>query len=132
MSRGLLLNGILCGIIVLGILVILGGAKETFISRGAYPKSLDKRILSDTYPMKTPGGLSNWNYSNQWELYPTWAVGSYAQKTNNIKNWSQPCNGTAAPADVCGGLYNPIKVKDPCIHGPPVRNCLRVNYYCYQ
>jgi len=115
---------------ILGILMVIFDSRESFINRGAYPKSMNEPILTGSYPLKTPGGLSSWNYSSQWKLYPTWAVGSYDQKTNNIKNWAQPCNGTAAPADICGGLYNTKKVPETCIPPPPRRNCRRVNYYC--
>lgn len=129
--KGLLLNCGICTIMVLGILMIVFDSREGFIdSAGAYPNSVNEPILTNSYPLKTPGGLSNWNYSSQWKLYPTWSVGSYAQKTNNIKNWTQPCNGTAAPADICGGLYNTVKVPETCIPAPPKRNCSRVNYYC--
>ena len=30
-------------------------------------------------------GLSDENYSEQWKLYPVWAVGSYEQKTNRYQ-----------------------------------------------
>jgi len=102
--KGLLLNCTVILALLLGILIVLGGNR-------------------------TPGGLSDENYSEQWKLYPVWSVGSYKQKTNNIKYWPQPCNGTAAPADVCGGLYKKIIPEDRCTP-PPQRNCRRVNYYC--
>ena len=126
----LLLNCSILIIMVLGILMVIYDSRESFLGSGAYPKSVTKPILTNSYPLKTPGGLSNWNYSSQWKLFPIWAVGSYEQKTNNIKNWPQPCNGTAAPADICGGLYNKKYVPQPCIAPPPQRNCKRVNYYC--
>ena len=134
--KGHLLNSVICTVMVLGILMIIFNSREVyvdregFVSSGIYPESVDKQILTNSYPLKTPGGLSSWNYSSQWKLFPIWADGSYAQKTNNIKNWPQPCNGTAAPADLCGVLYNTIKVPENCISPPPKRNCKRVNYYC--
>ncbi len=127
---GLLLNCIIFTIMILGILMVLHDSRESFVDAGLYPKSVTKPILTNSYPLKTPGGLSSWNYSSQWRLYPIWSVGSYTQKTNNIKYWPQPCNGTAAPADVCGGLYKEKKVPPSCIPAPPQRNCRRVNYYC--
>jgi hypothetical protein len=129
MKKDIFLNCTMLTILFLGVIIVIGGTKETFISSGKYPQSVDNPVLQGMYPFKSPGGLSNWNYSSQWKLYPTWAVGSYDQKTNNIKNWAQPCNGTAAPADICGGLYDPIKVEDTCTP-PPAKNCRRVNYYC--
>jgi hypothetical protein len=129
--RGLLLNCTVVLILILGILIVVGGNKEGFLSSGSYPASVDNPMMvNSAYPYRTPGGLSDGNYSDQWKLYPVWAVGSYEQKTNNIKYWPQPCNGTAAPADICGGLYEKITPKDPCTP-PPQRNCMRVNYYCY-
>jgi hypothetical protein len=128
--KGLLLNCTVILTLLLGILIVLGGKKEGFLSSGSYPASVDNPMMVDSkYPYRTPGGLSDENYSEQWKLYPVWSVGSYKQKTNNIKYWPQPCNGTAAPADVCGGLYKKIIPKDRCTP-PPQRNCLRVNYYC--
>ena len=128
--KGVLLNCVIFTIMILGILMVVYDCREGFIDSGVYPKSVNKPILTGSYPLKTPGGLSTWNYSSQWNLVPIWAVGSYEQKTNNIKNWPQPCNGTAAPADVCGGLYNEKKVPPACIPAPPQRNCRRVNYFC--
>ena len=129
MKKDVFLNCTMVLFLFLGVIVVIGGTTETFISRGDYPKSVDDPMLVDSYPFKSPGGLSNWNYSSQWKLYPTLAVGSYDQKTNNIKNWDQPCNGTAAPADICGGLYKSVKSERRCTP-PPNRNCCRVNYYC--
>jgi len=115
---------------VLGILMVLYDSRENFVDSGIYPKSVTQPILTNSYPLKTPGGLSSWNYSSQWKLFPIWSVGSYKQKTNNVRYWEQPCNGTAAPADMCGGLYNKKKTPSDCIPPPPIRNCRRVNYFC--
>ena len=125
------LDCVVAVILILGVLIVIGENKESFLSRGDYPTSVDNPMMNDSkYPYKTPGGLSSWNYDSQWKLYPTWAVGSYEQKTNNVRYWPQPCNGTAAPADICGGLYEKITVPEiPCVP-PPRRNCDRVNYYC--
>ena len=104
--KGLLLNCTVILTLLLGILIVLGGKKEGFLSSGSYPASVDNPMMVDSkYPYRTPGGLSDENYSEQWKLYPVWSVGSYKQKTNNIKNWPQPCNGTAAPADMYVGDY---------------------------
>ena len=58
-------------------------------------------------------------------------IGSYEQKTNNVRYWPSPCNGTSAPADMCGGLYDKIVAKKVCIPPPPKKFCkTRINYYC--
>ena len=81
---GLLLNCIICTIMVLGILMVLYDSRENFVDSGIYPKSVTQPILTNSYPLKTPGGLSSWNYSSQWKLFPIWSVGSYKQKTNDV------------------------------------------------
>ena len=129
-KSGLFINGTIVCILILAILYITLDIKEGFISHGMYPQSVNNPLLQNVYPLKTPGGLSPWNYTSQWKLFPTWSVGSYEQKTNNVKDWTQPCNGTAAPPDVCGGLYEKKNVKRECWPAPPGRNCRRVNYYC--
>jgi hypothetical protein len=127
---GLFINGAIACILILAILYITFDIREGFISHGVYPQSVNKPLLQEYYPLKTPGGLSTWNYADQWKLFPIWSTGSYEQKTNNIKKWKQPCNGTAAPADICGGLYKEQSVDEECWPAPPSRNCRRVNYFC--
>ena len=125
------LNIILCILAVLGIVFIVSNYKETFLSPGVYPISDDKGLLLGEYKMKKHPGLSNYNASEAWQLYPSYAVGSYAQITNNKKYWPSPCNGYTTPPDMCGGLY---KVKNTAEHtqAPPRSCCQRVNYYCTQ
>ena len=79
--------------------------------------------------MKNNPGLSDLDMERAYKLYPTFAVGSYAQITNNKRYWSTPCNGLTMPSDMCGGLY---KLRH-CEHAPivpPKEHCNRVNYYC--
>lgn len=113
---------------ILGIILILGGAKEGF-SGASYPQSVTKGLLSSDYPASARPGLSNYSYSNAWRLYPTWGVGSYAQKTNNVRHWKTPCNGLTIPAEMCGGQYANKNTTRPTLQ-PPKRCCNRVNYYC--
>ena len=123
------LNVILCVLAVLGIMCILMKYKEGFISSGIYPLSEDKGLLYGEYKMKDQPGLSNYNASTAWSLYPSYAVGSYAQVTNNKKYWETPCNGYTIPADMCGGLYK-TKLHTDSTQPPPRSCCQRVNYYC--
>tara|TARA_R110002073_G_scaffold74385_1_gene181914 strand:+ start:4916 stop:5311 length:396 start_codon:yes stop_codon:yes gene_type:complete len=128
-KHDIFMNGIIICVLILGIMMVLTDIREGFIPHGKI-NEVDNPLLTNYYPLKTPGGLSTWNYSSQWKLYPTWSLGSYKQETNNTKKWTQPCNGTAAPADMCGGLYDTIDVEEECLVNPPSRNCRRVNYYC--
>ena len=64
-----------------------------------------------------------------YKLYPTFAVGSYAQITNNKRYWDSPCNGLTMPSDMCGGLYK-LKHCDHAPVVPPKEHCNRINYYC--
>jgi hypothetical protein len=125
------LHSLLFCIAVLAIFSLYFNHRETFIPHGLYPKSVTTPLLSGVYPLKVPGTLSHYTYESQSELYPKWAVGNYKQETNNKKNWESPCNGTASPADMCGGLYKKTKVvEQECMPAPPASNCLRVNYFC--
>jgi hypothetical protein len=82
--KGMLLNCVVILALLLGILIVIGGKKEGFLSRGAYPTSVDNPMMVNSeYPYRAPGGLSNENYSEQWKLYPIWSVGSYKQKILN-------------------------------------------------
>ena len=129
---GLILNGFLSILAILGILYILSGYKETFLSPGMYPISEDRGLL-DSWKMQSHPGLSNFSYGNSYKLYPMTPEGSYAQVTNNKRYWSSPCNATSSPADMCGGMYVP---RDPSIPAQPCRPNLdcnqgsRVNFYC--
>ncbi len=132
MSRGTILNCMIFGMALLGVVAILRGYKETFmpLGTGLYPETEDGLILDGDYPIKKNAGLSDFTYEEESTLYPVNQVGSYTQTTNNKEFWKIPCNGTAAPADFCGGLYDdktiPLKRGVPA----PKQSCLRVNYYC--
>ena len=72
--RGLLLNCTVVLILILGILIVVGGKQEGFLSPGLYPASVNNPMMVDSaYPYRTPGGLSDENYSEQWKLFPVWA-----------------------------------------------------------
>ena len=117
---------------LLGVVAILRGYKEAFIplQTGAYPDTEEGLILDGDYRMKKNAGLSNFTYEEESTLYPVNQVGSYAQTTNNKEYWKIPCNGTAAPADFCGGLYDDKAIPPKSVTPAPRQSCLRVNYYC--
>jgi hypothetical protein len=129
---GLILNVILAGLAISGILYILDGYKETFLSPGVYPQSDEKGILNQ-YTMRSKPELSDATYSSEWLLYPTSPVGSYSQVTNNKRYWEQPCNGLMAPANFCNSLYKKKKITAPTATCRPGLSCPgaeRVNFYC--
>jgi len=130
MKSSIVLNSILLVFAVLGIMSILLRYKESFLSPGMYPSSDEQGILAGEYQMQPNPGLSSYNSTTAWELYPSYAVGSYAQITNNKKYWESPCNGLSTPPDMCGGIYQQKTVTAPT-QSPPESDCRRVNYYCY-
>ncbi len=71
---------------------------------GVYPKSVDKVILDD-YPQIGKNETSNSNYSQIWEKYPVFSLGSYEQITNNLKYRYNPDEGACVRADFCDALY---------------------------
>ena len=125
----LCLKVMISALAVLGIYIIFKNNKEGFSSPGTYPESDTKGLLYPTYKMKNSTGLSDLDMEKAYKLYPTYAVGSYAQVTNNKRYWESPCNGLTTPPDMCGDLYE----NHHCDHKPivpPREHCDRVNYYC--
>ena len=119
---------------ILGVWIVLNRKTEGFtnITDGKFPKSLKNEfglfpqslqtaLLHPIYKMKNNLQIS---CLMEDKLYPTFAKGSYKQKTNNKKCWTMPCNGPG----VCG-LYEKKQCKDELAVSPP-QNCRRVNYFC--
>ncbi len=53
--KGLLLNCTVILALLLGILIVLGGNKEGFLSSGSYPASVNNPMMVDSkYPYRTP------------------------------------------------------------------------------
>jgi hypothetical protein len=129
MKTDLCLKIVIASLGILGIFIILNNKKEGFLNLlpGKYP--INNSLLFPAYKMKENPGLSDMNIEEAWNLYPTFAIGDYAQVTNNKRYWSSPCNGTTARADMCGGIYK----EQHCDHAPilpPNKHCRRVNYFC--
>ena len=128
---------------ILGVWIVLNRKTEGFtnITDGKFPKSLKNEfglfpqslqttLLHPGYKMKNNPQISCLNMEEAHKLYPTFAVGSYEQRTNNKKCWTAPCNGLTTPPDMCGGLYEKKQCKDELSLLPPIENCRRVNYFC--
>ena len=130
MSKGMCLQSVLFALAILGIFTILKNAKEGFSNLGIYPESVAKGLLYPSYKMtNNPTGLSDLDMQKAYKLYPTYAVGSYTQITNNKRYWDSPCNGLTTPPDMCGGLYEKRHDEHP-VTVPPNKYCRRVNYFC--
>ena len=131
MKKDLCLKAVIAVLAILGIMLILNKKKEAFhnLTPGIYPESDTKGLLYPTYQMKNNPGLSDLDMQKAYKLYPSYAVGSYAQVTNNKRYWSSPCNGLTMPSDMCGGLYKPRHCDHPPVV-PPSEHCNRVNYFC--
>lgn len=98
------------------------------LSPGNYPDAETQLPLEPWYPANTPFHLSDLTYDTQWKDYPTYPARS--MKTNLIKYWDNPSNGTCAPAELCGAFYKKIvpghfKHSDP----PAWGSGIRVNFY---
>lgn len=91
---------------------------EGFNNPGTYPVSVDRVILDD-YPQIGKNETSNNNYSQIWQDYPVFSLGSYDQITNNQKHIKNPDNGTCIRADFCGALYNDKKVETNVVEPLP-------------
>lgn len=107
----------MCGLLFLMIILILGlflapFAKNlegfTLNSPGIFPVSVTKAILND-YPQIGSNVVSKDNYSDIWDNYPVFSVGSYEQITNNLRYYKNPDNGTCRNADFCGAFYRDKK-----------------------
>jgi len=133
MKKDYCLKVIISVLAILGIFIIINNKKEGFmnLAPGMYPSSDTKGLLYPSYKMKNNPGLSNLDMEKAYKLYPTYAVGSYAQITNNKRYWESPCNSLTTPTDMCGGLYE-LRHCDhaPVLPPPALGNCNRVNYYC--
>ena len=65
----------------------------------------NKLLLADMYNVKPDPGLSGNDAHNQYLLNPNEFACGYKQASNNKKYWDTPCDGTAYPPNICGGLY---------------------------
>jgi hypothetical protein len=91
--------------------------RENFISHllqpGTFPESVSKPILYGDYPLqKGVLGLSDLNSKSLSAFYPVFPS-SHLQRTNNVRYWATPNDGTCAPANMCGTLYDNKKIHIP-------------------
>ena len=127
---GKFVNGVLFLGAVLAIILLLGGHKENFQLRaGNYPSSLNKALLADIYKVNPNPGLSKNTLKTQYLLDPDEFAGGYCQATNNKRYWDSPCDGTASPPNICGGLYEKTNITGEKVCRPGF-DCPRVGFYC--
>jgi hypothetical protein len=102
---------------------------ETFANYTSLDSPSKNLLLSCSYPVNTSnGGLSTYNHSYSAEKKVLIPMASYAQKTNNKRQWETPDNGTCPLTEMCGGLYS-SKVTQPVAVVAPTNNGVRVNFY---
>lgn len=123
-----MLNIVIAVLSILGVCYIVNRYKETFVNFSSLPT---KELLNGLFKEQKNPHLSNNDGEKSYELYPKTPMSSYAQITNNVRYWGSPCNGTASPADICGGLYEKKNVVVPGSVSPPkdLSNATRVNFY---
>ncbi len=114
------------------------GSSPTFPSvLGKYPDSLNGGILDGgIYPAKGEKVIGQNQEQNLWKYYPVYEVGSYEQKTNNVRYPKNPDIGKCTPAEFCGTFYQsadlvPPNMSIPLEPTPPMDgpDNARVNYY---
>ena len=136
MKSNLFLNMSLSILAILGIFFVIGNHKEGFtgFSSAPFQSSMNTGLLYPEYDIHNKPSLSEYGMEKAYKLYPTYAVGTYAQETNNKRYWDSPCNGWTTPPEMCGGLYKPSEIsqKEKCSVKAPKNEwtCNRVNFYC--
>jgi hypothetical protein len=101
------------------------------IKDDGYPFS---RLL-DSYPATQGNTVKDNSSSDVWFYYPSFAVNSFKQLTNNIKYFKNPDIGTCTATEFCGSFYKDLPKKSQKSNGVselppvPVEQGLRVNYY---
>ncbi len=121
------LNSILFLGAILAIGLVLSGYKENF---ELMPTKIPSRLLlADSYPVKATPGLSDNGNTEQYLLHPSEFAGGYKKATNNKKYWETPCDGSAFPPTICGGVYNKKSIEEDKTCQPGF-GCRRVGFFC--
>jgi len=74
-----------------------------------YPDVFDNLLVKDSYPITGEKGVSDETANNMWWRYPIFEVGSYDQKTNNLRYPINPDDARCTPGEFCFALYNNYK-----------------------
>ena len=125
-----MLHLVLSGLLVLGVLYVYVGYKEGFsLKPSEFPCSVENPNLFGDYPVKQNPQLSTNSYQKNSQMDSYTEMSSYAQETNNVKNWTTPDNGNCSPAEFCGALYNKKIFNLVTSSAPNDAAGVRVNYY---
>jgi hypothetical protein len=98
------------------------------LSSSKFPESESSLLLADWYPENKPFHPSALTYDTMWKDYPTFPARS--MKTNLIKYWDNPSNGTCSLPWMCDAFYKkitPEKIVEPA--APEWGSGIRVNFY---
>jgi len=101
-------------------------------ANGNYPSAQTDILVQDTYPAIGKNQVSDESGEKMWQKYPVYELGSYEQKTNNIRYPNNPDDGKCTPANFCYALYNDKNIGSNIIEPLPQINpeCgTRVGYF---
>lgn len=101
-------------------------------ANGNYPSAQTDILVQDTYPAIGKNQVSDESVDKMWQKYPVYELGSYEQKTNNIRYPDNPDDGRCTPANFCNALYKNKNVGSNVIEPLPQINpeCgTRVGYF---
>jgi hypothetical protein len=97
---------------------------------GEYPS---RPLLEGVYPLKAHPGYTDESYDSIWKDYPILSATSI--ETTNYRYWDSPDNGTCAPPDLCGGLYEKLPPQTtppaPLVAPSLLAPGRRINFYDY-
>ena len=105
--------------------------KNNKVKDDGYPFS---RLL-DSYPSTKRETVSDNSSRDVWFYYPSFAVNSFKQLTNNLKYFKNPDIGTCTATEFCGSFYKDKPKKEQHsnvvqeLPPVPVENGIRINYY---
>ena len=90
-------------------------AAEAFENRvpllpAGYPRALETNIVTPPFPAGDMDPAHWKGAGDNWFHEPVYALGSYAQVTNNVRYPSSPDNGSCTPPSFCGSFYAPGEV----------------------
>lgn len=133
-----LLNILLLSLLILAMFYIMNGYRENFKLFNGYSKTDSNLLLDDVYRTKKEYTLNGENYNK--ELNKTTPVSSYAQVTNNKREWDQPDNYQCTPIDLCNVFYKKREKTNSKDNQQEYEFCLpninskqtRINYYFYE